>query len=124
MWLVLDKSKADQSAYDVLHIDRNPDGDLTGADERIAATKDEFRLGEFTDPATGAKHSDFHVRTTGNGPDVWLRLRWRGQFRFDGGYPTSQRAAICASLRNRPMRRWFGSTATPRSDSSASKAQN
>lgn len=87
MWLVLDKSKVDQSAYDVLHIDRNADGDLTGADERIAVAKDEFRLGEFTDPATGAKHSDFHIRTSGNGPDVWLRLRWRGQFRFGGGYP-------------------------------------
>src|SRR5262245_15947892 len=35
VWLVLDKSKPDASTYDVLHIDRDADGDLTGPGERV-----------------------------------------------------------------------------------------
>ena len=87
VWLVLDKSKPDALAYDVLYIDRNADGDLTGPGERIKAEGGEFRLGEFTDPATEAKHSEFTVRVSGPEPTVMLSLRWRGKLKFGGGYP-------------------------------------
>ena len=53
VWLVLDKGKPDDASYDVLHIDRDADGDLTGPGERIKAEGGAFKLGEFTDPATG-----------------------------------------------------------------------
>src|SRR5689334_24995976 len=76
VWLVLDKSKPDAPAYDVLHIDRNADGDLTGPGERIKAEGGEFKVGEFTDPATHAKHSEFTVRLSGTEPTVMLSLRW------------------------------------------------
>src|SRR5215213_476602 len=49
VWLVLDKSKPDAAGYDVLHIDRNADGDLTGPGEQIKAEGEVFKLGEFTD---------------------------------------------------------------------------
>jgi hypothetical protein len=87
VWLVLDKSKPDAPTYDVLHIDRNADGDLTGPGERIKAGGGAFKLGAFTDPATGAKHSDFTVRVSGTVPTVMLSLRWRGKLKFGGGYP-------------------------------------
>jgi hypothetical protein len=92
VWLVLDKSKPDAPTYDVLHIDRNADGDLTGAGERIKATGGAFKMGEFTDPATGAKHSDFTVSVSGTDPTVMLRLRWRGKLKFGGGYPEDPEA--------------------------------
>src|SRR5262245_61447423 len=53
VWLVLDKSKPDSPAYDVLHIDRDADGDLTGPGERVEAAGGSFKLGEFIDPASG-----------------------------------------------------------------------
>jgi hypothetical protein len=92
VWLVLDKSKPDATTYDVLHIDRNADGDLTGSDERIKASGGVFKLGEFTDPATGAKHPEFTVRVSGTEPTVMLSLRWRGKFKFGGGYPEDPEA--------------------------------
>jgi hypothetical protein len=92
VWLVLDKSKPDAPTYDVLHIDRNADGDLTGPGERIQAAGGAFKLGEFTDPATGAKHSDFTVKVSGTVPTVMLSLRWRGKLKFGGGYPEDPEA--------------------------------
>jgi hypothetical protein len=92
VWLVLDRSKPDAPTYDVLHIDRNADGDLTGPGERIKAAGGLFKLGEFTDPATGAKHSEFTVRVSGTEPTVMLSLRWRGKVKFGGGYPEDPEA--------------------------------
>jgi hypothetical protein len=96
--MVLDKSKADADGYDVLHIDLNADGDLTGAGERITPDDDRlFRMKEFKEPGTGVKHTDFTVRVKypdftdrhlrGSEPTVMLGLRWRDQYRFGGGYP-------------------------------------
>jgi hypothetical protein len=88
IWLVLDKSKPEGARYDVLFIDLNGDGDLTGPGERLTAGPEGgFRLPEFTDPATGVKHGEFTVRTVGDGPTVMLAVHWRGKFRFGGGYP-------------------------------------
>jgi hypothetical protein len=90
LWLVLDESKPG-GGYDVLHIDRNADGDLTGPGERLVAAADgegrRFKIGDFTDPATGARHTDFGVRLWGEGPQVMISLRWRGSFKLGGGYP-------------------------------------
>jgi hypothetical protein len=87
IWLVLDKSKPDGARYDVLYIDLNGDGDLTGAGERLTAGADgRFRLAEFTDPALDVKHKDFTLRAIGK-DDVMLSVCWRGKFRFGGGYP-------------------------------------
>jgi hypothetical protein len=89
VWMVLDKSKPDAGAYDVLHIDLNADGDLTGPGERLTRDDGEpFKVGEYKDPATGVKHPDFSVRLSADAdPTVMLSLRWRGGFRFGGGYP-------------------------------------
>jgi hypothetical protein len=104
MWLVLDKSKADAATYDVLYIDRNGDGDLAGPGERVTTAgnklaqgelhDNKFALGDLTDPATGVKHPDFAVSVRGAGaaPTVMLSLRWRGQFKFGGGYPEEAEA--------------------------------
>jgi hypothetical protein len=88
VWLVLDKSKADSARYDVLYIDLDADGDLTGKGERLTAgAEGRFQLAELTDPSTGAKHKEFTLRTEGDGATVMLGVRWRGEFRFGGGYP-------------------------------------
>jgi hypothetical protein len=89
VWLVLDKSKPDAPGYDVLYVDRNADGDLTGPGERVTTQGNKFDLGELTDPATGVKHPEFAVNVLGGGgePTVMLSLRWRGRFKFGGGYP-------------------------------------
>jgi hypothetical protein len=88
VWLVLDKSKPDGNAYDVLFIDRNGNGDLTEPGERLTfGTDQRFRLPEFIDPATGARHGELTVRAEGENPTVMLSVRWRGKFRLGGGYP-------------------------------------
>jgi hypothetical protein len=89
VWLVLDKSKPDAPRYDVLYVDRNADGDLTGPGERVTTQGNKFDLGELADPATGVKHPEFAVNVLGDGaePTVMISLRWRGRFKFGGGYP-------------------------------------
>jgi hypothetical protein len=94
VWMVLDKGDPKGDLYDVLHIDLDADGDLTGKGERLAAGSDGlFRLAELTDPATGAKHKDLSVRITGkNDPTVMVGVGWRGKYRFGGGYPEDPEA--------------------------------
>jgi hypothetical protein len=85
VWAVLDKSKPDAEQYDVLFLDRNADGDLTAADERIAGTvakgydgmESKFAIGNFTDPATGAVHTNFTL--TNRAKSVFYDMRWRGE---------------------------------------------
>jgi hypothetical protein len=91
VWLALDRSRPD-GPFDVLYIDRNADGDLTGPGERLTTGPGgddggRFQVGDFTDPATGARHTDFGVRVSGPGPQVMVSLRWKGTFKFGGGYP-------------------------------------
>ncbi len=93
VWLVLDRSKPNAPFYDVLYIDRNADGDLTAADERLLGKVEEkstvFRLPEFRDPATGRVHTAFTVRVEGASADaVMVGLNWQGRRRMGGGYPT------------------------------------
>jgi hypothetical protein len=92
VWMVLDKSQPDTAQFDVLHIDLNADGDLTGAGERLTLGADgRFSVGDFTDP-TGARHAEFTVRPDKENDSVMLSLRWRGQFKFGGGYPEDPEA--------------------------------
>src|SRR5438552_17526141 len=70
VWIVLDSSKPGPGRYDVLYVDRNADGDLRAPEKRLLAKSLEghpvFDLPEFKDPATGAIHTDFHVRVAGD----------------------------------------------------------
>ncbi len=88
-WLVLDKSEPNRKDYDVLFLDRNGDGDLTGPGERLQVGTDKrFRVDEFSDPATGVPHGALTVRVEGeDDPTVMVSVRWRGKFRLGGGYP-------------------------------------
>lgn len=95
VWMVLDKTKPDATSYDVLHVDLDADGDLTGPGERLVKGKDDrFQVGTFKDPATGAEHAAFSVRVTPEAEPktVMLSLRWRGQFKLGGGYPEDPEA--------------------------------
>lgn len=88
LWLVLDKSSSSADAYDVLFIDRDGDGDLTGKGERLTIESDgRFRVPDFIDPSTGAKHGALTVRVDGERSMVMLSLQWHGKFRIGGGYP-------------------------------------
>ena len=83
VWAVLDKSAPDAKAYDVLYLDRNADGDLTGVDERLKGSvvpsvgRATFAIGKFRDPASEAVHTDFKL--TYNPSSVSFSMRWRGK---------------------------------------------
>ena len=97
VWMVLDKSKADADKYDVLHIDLDADGDLTGSGERLTLAEDgKFQVGDYKDPATGASHGEFTVRPDPENKCVMLSLRWRGQYKFGGGYPEDPESGYMA----------------------------
>mgnify|MGYP001420635178 CR=1 FL=1 len=107
VWCVLDRSAAKgaegdaghdaaDSAYDVLYIDRNADGDLTGEGERIAASKTTrsgakkenisvtFDIGDFQDPGSQAIHKDFQITWTK--ASVRIAMKWRGMKKTFGVY--------------------------------------
>ncbi|HET6576339.1 MAG TPA: hypothetical protein VFG68_22250 [Fimbriiglobus sp.] len=95
VWMVLDKTKPDADSYDVLHVDLDADGDLTGKGERLTRGKDDrFHVGDYKDPATGAEHAAFSIRVAieAKPKTVMLSLRWRGQFKLGGGYPVDPEA--------------------------------
>jgi hypothetical protein len=88
VWAVLDKSRADAPAYDVLHLDVNANGDLTEAGESFAkSAKDSsrdggstFTIGRFVQPGTPAEaprvHTDFSITSTST--RVSYRMSWNG----------------------------------------------
>jgi hypothetical protein len=53
IWLVLDGK--------TLYVDRNADGDLTAAGERLDGRDGVFKIGELLDPVTGRKHTELIV---------------------------------------------------------------
>jgi hypothetical protein len=98
VWAVLDKSKPDAAGYDVLYFDRNADGDLTAANERIegksAAGSITFEVGTFTDPLTKQEHKGLTISnrdgTDGEPPTTFLKMDWCGKVVVRGGYaPTA-----------------------------------
>ncbi|MEX2119165.1 MAG: hypothetical protein WD847_06115 [Pirellulales bacterium] len=91
VWAVLDKSSASSDVYDVLHFDRNANGDLTDPGEEIAGEVHsgavEFTIGDFEDAAAGQVHTD--VKITRRAPkdgSVFLHLLWNGKEPVRGGY--------------------------------------
>lgn len=91
VWAIFDKSKPDAEEYDILYFDRNADGDLTAAGERIEgkveAGRVVFNIGDFTDPGSKQKHTELTISRHG-GPDpmVMLRMKWCGKVSVKGGY--------------------------------------
>ena len=99
VWAVLDRSSADQP-YDVLYLDRNGDGDLTGADEKLLGrprqgrtagpdADHEFVIGDFRPPGGDATHQDFRITWT-KASGVRFRMLWRGEKVTFGGYGPSR----------------------------------
>ncbi len=91
VWAVLDKSKPDAPDYDILHFDRNADGDLTGRGERIEGKVADgsvtFAVGTFTDPVTRQQHTDLTItRHGGASARVMLSMKWCGKVVVQGGY--------------------------------------
>ncbi len=88
VWAVLDKSNAAESAYDVLHLDVNANGDLTEGGERFEAETEErgaqvakkFSVGRFVQPGTPADaprvHTDFSLTWSPSG--VFYKMKWNG----------------------------------------------
>jgi hypothetical protein len=91
VWAVLDKSTPDASNYDVLFFDRNADGDLTAADERIEGKIDgddvTFDIGSFTDPVSNQTHTGLSIsRSEGEDSITMFRMKWCGKVSIRGGY--------------------------------------
>jgi hypothetical protein len=86
VWAILEKSSDKSSAFDVLLIDLNADGDLTQSTERFAgkvgnpeskaAIQCVFQIGRFADPALGRPHTDFTI--TWRPHRVSYRMNWLG----------------------------------------------
>ena len=86
VFAILDRSKdAGGKRYDVLWLDRDADGDLTEDGERFTADgKGVFAIGDFLDPGTGRKHTEFTLTWTE--ASVRFRMLWRGEKVTFGGY--------------------------------------
>jgi len=74
VWAVLDATGPD--AYDILYLDRNADGDLTGKDERFTGEGGVFKIGKFREPGTDVVHTDFTI--TWRKESVFYEMRWAG----------------------------------------------
>ena len=93
VWMVLDKSQVDAKDYDVLYVDLNGDGKLTGEAERFTAATDQpggitFQLPEVTDPSSGSTHTEFQLKVSHREPATHMvSLFWQGKHKIGGGYP-------------------------------------
>jgi hypothetical protein len=97
-WMVFDKTTPDSRCYDVLYLDRDGDGDLTDADERMVSKYDEsgeaagvaqsFRIAELRSPDGKQVHRDFLFSTSPKEgrTGFWFRFRLDGKHEFSGGY--------------------------------------
>jgi hypothetical protein len=112
VWMVLDKSDADRDVFDLLYADLNGNGDLTDAaerfmDENATASSSRFSLPDFTDPASGIKHTEFNLRATrGQQPTFMVSIKWRGELKFGGGYaevPDDGYMSFAASAKEAPV---------------------
>jgi hypothetical protein len=90
-WMVLDRSKPDSDRYDLLYVDLNANGDLTESAERVVGESEgnevRFEMPDLKDPVTGAAHTQFGIRVSGDAPTVMVSMMWRGHFKMGGGYP-------------------------------------
>jgi hypothetical protein len=74
VWAVLDATG--DGPYDLLYLDRNADGNLTAADERLAGEGGKFEIGDFTEPGTDVIHTGFRITWTKDG--TRYRMKWGG----------------------------------------------
>ena len=88
VWAVLDKSDSVVDRYDVLYFDRNADGDLTAADERIVGKGGTFIIGEFVDHTAKQTHTEVSIHHKKDN-DVMLYVKWCGAIQVVGGYATT-----------------------------------
>jgi hypothetical protein len=104
VWAVLDKSAKGKEVYDVLYLDRDADGDLTGTDERFeGGDVGTFVVGDFREPGTDVVHTAFTI--------TWLkgyvhyRMKWAGGAVTMGPHgPTGeQRANFAPSPKEAPI---------------------
>lgn len=104
VWAVLDKSV---KGSNVLYLDRNADGDLTGKDERIAPNPKcgMFDIPDFREPGTDVVHTGFGMTRTKD--LVWsYSIRWAGETRITGACafaPSPKDAPILVPGTERPF---------------------
>ncbi len=84
VWAMLDKSKPDAAAYDVLWLDRNADGRLHGENERFEGVKGTFTIGKFKEPGSASVHEKFTITWTKD--SARFSMLWHGDKRSFGGY--------------------------------------
>ncbi len=93
IWMVLDKSKADGDAYDVVYVDLNGNGDLTDPGEKVTSEKGRFGRGSFALPELadangGEAHTEFKLTVSSSTPPThMISLMWHGKHKIGGGYP-------------------------------------
>ena len=99
VWCVLDKSKKDLGAYDVVYFDRNGNGDLTEAGEKFTGKFDEsedavarglaidVRLGDLPVPGSDLVHTDLRIATVPkkDRKGVWFQMKYGGKVEVSGG---------------------------------------
>jgi hypothetical protein len=94
VWAILDRTAdAAGARFDVLYLDRDADGDLAEPGETIRdagaeGDGEKFVVGDFVDPATGARHTAFTITWTE--ASVRFRMQWRGEKVTFGGYGPSR----------------------------------
>src|SRR5207249_4356102 len=93
---VLDKSSADLSSPDVLYIDTNGDGDLTGKGKRIdgkVADGEEghvsFTVARIVVPGTEVVHTGFRIDVSPDQKGVAFSMKWAGNDEVSGGHAES-----------------------------------
>jgi len=97
-WAVTDKSTRDAPFHDVLYLDLDADGDLTGPGERFVGQRDpnkapaglemSFRIPELRVPGTALVHKSFLLSTSPkkDRSGFWFRMQWNGRHEVSGGY--------------------------------------
>jgi hypothetical protein len=82
VWAVLDASG--DGIHDVLYLDLNADGDLTGKDERFTGKEGKFEIGDFKEPGTDVVHKEFTITWTEK--SIRYRMKWAGEHVTMGCY--------------------------------------
>jgi len=108
VWAVLDSSKeaVKFGTKDILYLDRNADGDLTGKDERIGPNPKcgMFDVGDFREPGTDVVHTAFVITCSAKG--LWFQMQWAGETPITGSCalaPSAKEAPIFVPGTERPF---------------------
>lgn len=97
-WAVFDKTTPGAKHYDVLHFDRDGDGDLTEPGERIVGKWNEagaaaglgmaLVVGDVAVPGTSIVHTGLRISTSpkSDWKGFWFQMKWAGKTEMSGGY--------------------------------------